>query len=135
MTGIHYELIDGGKRGRLLSPLEFETGITGHCVNDPSFAFYLAPDGNLTLYTGYEWDFGSYALDTPAMVLASAAHDAFCLMTDQGLLPWSVRAQSDKYFRDLLSENGVGFARRWWCWAGVRGYSKFVAYWKAQKRA
>lgn len=133
MAGIHYELIDGGKRGRLLSPLDFESGITGHCVNDPSFAFYLAPDGLLTLYTGFEWDFGSYALDTPAMVLASAAHDAFCVMTDKSLLPWSVRAQSDKYFRDLLAENGVGFIRRWYCWAGVRTYSKTIAYWRRNR--
>jgi hypothetical protein len=132
MAGIHYDLIDGGKRGRLLSGLEFEGPITGQSVNDWSLNLYLAPDGCLTLYAGFVWDFGSYALDTPAMVIASAAHDAYCVLTDRGLIPWECRAKADKYFRELLKENGVGFARRWWCWTGVRTYSKFWAYWKRQ---
>jgi hypothetical protein len=134
VTAIHYDLI-AGNRGRLLSALEFESGIKGHVVNDPALAFYLAPDGCLTLYTGFEWDFASGAIDTPAMVIASAYHDAGCVMTDKGLLPWKYRAHFDKQFRELLKENGVGFARRWWCWAGVRTYSKTVAYWNRSKAA
>ena len=134
MTAIHYDLIDKGKKGRLLSPLLFQTPITGFDVTLPSPPCQLYEDGSILLGHGFEWDFGSGpAVDTPAMVLASAVHDALCLMTDKGLLPWSVRAQSDQFFRDKLKENGVGFARRWWCYMGVRGYSKLVAYHKRVK--
>ena len=134
MTGIHYDLIRRGTKGVLLSDLFQNTPIKGYEVSQ-SQSPYASLDafGGLMLHKGFVWDFGSGAIDTPAMVRASAVHDAFCRMTDAGLLPWSVRAQSDKYFRELLKENGVGFARRWWCWTGVRGYSKFVAYWKREK--
>jgi hypothetical protein len=132
MTQINYELIDGGKRGRLLSALYFTTPIKGHTAYFYDLA-HLEHNGELTIFAGFEWDFASGAIDTPAMVIASAAHDVFCLMTDLGLLPWECRAQSDKYFRDLLKAEGVGFARRWYCWAAVRAYSKTVAYWRRKK--
>lgn len=127
MTGIHYELINEGKRGRLLGALFCETGIEGHAIDLETL--YLSRDGLLSLYAGYVWDFGSYAIDTPAMVIASAFHDAGCVMTDKGLLPWKYRAVFDQIFRDQLKANGTGFFRRWWCWAGVRTYSKTMAYW------
>jgi hypothetical protein len=134
MTGIHYDFIRDSNhkvikplRGTLLSDLVFETPIKGHDVDLGGIR--LTEVGTLTLHAGFNWDFGSGAIDTPEMVKASAAHDAFCLMTDLGHLPWSVRAQSDKYFRELLEQNGVGFCRRWWCWMGVRSYSKTFAYW------
>lgn len=135
MTAINFELIDGGTRGRLLGALQFQTTITGYSINHPEDGYYLDREGLLTLYVGFTWDFGSCAVDTPAMVIASAAHDAFCVMTDKGLLPWSVRAQSDYFFRELLKQHGVGFSRRWWCWAGVRSYSKTVAYWNRRRNA
>jgi hypothetical protein len=133
MSAIHYELIDGGKRGRLLSPLGFNTDIIGYDVTLPDNPCQIYSDGYLLLGAGFVWDFGSYAVDTPGMVFASAAHDALCVMTDRGLLPWKVRGQSDRLFRLLLAESGVPAPRRWWCWAGVRGYSKTVAYWKRKK--
>lgn len=133
MPGIHYSLIEGGKRGLLHSALQFETPIKGYSVNRLDLGFYLAPDGLLTDYEGFKWDFGSRAIDTPGMVIASAFHDPFCTMTDLGLIPWECRAIADKHFRELLKENGVSFPRRWWCWTGVRSYSKFVAYWRAEK--
>lgn len=128
---ISYELIDHGKRGRLLSPLHFPSPIEGYEVCAPTFC--LDEGGNLTLHVGFEWDFGSYAIDTPGMVRASAMHDAFCILTDRGELPWECRAQADKYFRQLLKEYGTGPVRSVWCWLGVRSYSKFVAYFKRSK--
>lgn len=133
MTSIAYTLIDNNKRGRLDAPLYFHTPIKGYELIMPSNPCVLNSDGVLLLGPGFEWDFGSYAIDTPAMVIASAAHDAFCVMTDKGLLPWDVRAMSDRFFRRQLAANGVGVIRRWYCWAGVRGYSKFVAYWRRKK--
>ena len=113
--------------------LEFQTPIKGYDVTLPYNSCQLYEDGNLWLCAGFVWDFGSYAVDTPAMVIASAAHDAFCLMTDKGLLPWECRAMADRYFRDQLKANGTPFMRRWWCWAGVRTYSKTVAFWSRKR--
>lgn len=128
---ISYELIDHGKRGRLLSPLHFPSPIKGHEVCAPTFC--LDESGNLTLHAGYEWDFGSYAIDTPGMVRASAMHDAFCILTDEGKLPWECRAEADSYFRKLLIEYGTNSLRAWWCYLGVRAYSTLVASWKRVK--
>jgi hypothetical protein len=126
---ISYELTDYGNLGRLLEPLEFITPIQLYSAKIPFGELEI--NGRLTLKPGYIWDFGSGpAVDTPAMVIASAAHDAFCLMTDQKLIPWECRAMADKYFRELLKEGGTSFMRRWWCYAGVRSYSTLVARWK-----
>lgn len=131
---ISYTLTKDGAYGILNQPLVFSTPIVGHDVFMKDIACYLASSGRLTLDAGFMWDFGSGpAIDTPAMVVASAAHDALCIMTDTGKLPWGCRAKADAYFRELLKQNGVSFARRWWCWAGVRSYSKCVAYWKREQ--
>lgn len=122
---ISYELIDHGKRGRLLSPLYFPSPIEGYEVCAPTFC--LDESGNLALHAGFEWDFGSYAIDTPGMVRASAMHDAFCILTDTGKLPWKCRAQADDYFRKLLIEYGTSAIRAWWCYLGVRTFSTLVA--------
>ena len=123
---IDYTLDNGW--GKLNEPLEFDTPIKGYVARMPYVI--LQEDGKLILEAGFSWDFGSGpAIDTPAMVIASAAHDAFCVMTDAGVLPWECRKVSDKYFRDLLKSNGTGWARRWWCWLGVRSYSKTFARW------
>ncbi len=132
MSAIHYDLIDKGKRGRLLGFLNFPMSpLVGYEVNDSfNLKLCLAKDGTLTLYPDFTWDFGSYAIDTPAMVQASAYHDAVCILTNMRVLPWHCRAVADRYFRELLGMNGVPFFRRWWCWIGVRCYSEFVARWR-----
>jgi len=123
------------RRGRLNSPHYFDTPITGYSgdVFYTNKACSLAPDGRLTCYAGMEWDFATGAIDTPAMVIASMAHDAFCYMTNLGALPWEVRKKADDYFRDLLRGQGASWPRSRWCWAAVRFNSKFISYWKRPK--
>ena len=125
---ISYELLENGN-GRLLAPMVFYTPITGYAAVD-AFA-YLGADGVLVASEGFEWDFASGpAIDTPAMVRASIAHDIFCNMTNKRLIPWECRAKADKYFRELLKAYKVGPIRRWYSWAGVTAYSQLVARWK-----
>ena len=76
------------------------------------------------LRTGYLWDFGSGpAIDTPDMVYASLAHDAFYELMQKDLLPWDCRKAVDRYFKRLLKQAGMGRLRRQWVYLGVRlGY-------------
>lgn len=132
---IKYELIRiaGKRRALLLEDASFYPPGMLHQgkLEGSATACELTAAGLLKIRAGFVWDFGSWpAINTPDVVLASLAHDAFCVMTDAGVLPWSVRAQADRYYRELLKQYGCKWYRRWWQWAGVRGYSKFVAYWR-----
>lgn len=100
-----------------------DTDIKGFLVSEHSH-IQLDPEGRMRLLEGYVWDFGSGpAIDTPDMVVASLAHDAFYECMVLGLLPWSVRKSADKYFKKLLKAAGMGWFRRQWVYAGVRyGY-------------
>lgn len=136
MKAPQYELIRKGKMGRLLAQYRFYSPITGHQarIEGSTMACSIDATGLLIVEPGFEWDFGSGpAIDTPAVVIASLAHDALCLLTNRRLLPWNCRAQADAYYRQLLHVNGTGFARRWWQYAGVRGYSEMVARWRDKK--
>jgi len=137
MSAIHYETYRdeaGTLCGAMLSEKVYQTPITGYaaairahgsiCTLDKLGVLALAGDG------AFRWDFGSYAIDTPPMVIASAEHDAFCRMTDAGLLPWECRAMADKNFRKRLIAEGTPVWRAWIDYLAVRRYSKFVAYWK-----
>jgi hypothetical protein len=125
---ISYELLDNG-HGRLTASMVFHTPITGYTALD-GHAF-LTPDGVLSADIGYEWDFASGpAIDTPAMVRASIAHDIFCSMTNKRLIPWECRAKSDRYFADLLKHYKVGKVRRLYSWMAVSAYSQLIAKWK-----
>jgi len=131
VTGISYELIKGGKYGKLLADEYYQTAITGHRVSYDRNAMRcdLYPDGMLVVYKDSEWDFGTFAIDTPAMVVASLEHDAFCNMTNSRDLPWSCRLQADKNFWNRLTENGATISRLWRV-PGVMLYSQLVARWK-----
>lgn len=143
LYGLAYTLFREGRRhwGRLNDDVIIHTGITGHLAEidgtvTPMKAL-LYPDGRLKIYAGSRWDFGSGpALNTPGMVRASLVHDAFCHLTNLGLVPWSVRKDADRLFRDMLKEYQPDFhpldprrMARWRRWAGVRLNSKFWAYW------
>jgi len=80
----------------------------------------LETTGLLTLRTGFVWDFATGAVDTPDMVIASAAHDALCILVDEGYLPTQSQKDVDVYFRELLKELGTGFVRRWYLYLAVR---------------
>jgi hypothetical protein len=150
---IKYKTIDGGTRGLLGEDLSFQTDILGFEIELVYEAFEieqvysgsrctLTAAGVLTAYTPFVWDFGTFAVDTPDMVVASVAHDIICWMTDEGKLPWKYRAYGDRLFRELLKKNNPGkgkigtafnFTHRWLRWLGVRANSKFNAYWRAKK--
>lgn len=130
-----YELIKNGKWGRLLEDYAYYTPIKGYFADMrlENFHCSLREDGFLVIYSDSEWDFGSGpAVDTPAMVIASLAHDAGCHMTNHRVLPWECRARFDAYFRELLKTNGNGLWR-YVRWAGVVTYSQLVARWKDQR--
>jgi len=138
VNGIHYDLIrkNGQTLGLLLSDTDYNTPITGYEgeIELPASKCRLAQNGCLHVFAGFAWDFGSGpAIDTPAVVRASLAHDALCLLTDRGLIPWSCRARADAYYREMLREYGTGFARRWWQWAGVRAYSSTLGNWRRKR--
>jgi len=143
LESINYTLIRNNKWGRLRSPAVIDTGITGFTVtlDEPNLYAKLTPDGLLWVGAGTEWDFGSGpAVNTPEMVRASLPHDIFCIMTDRGLLPWSVRAKADKLLHDMVRD--LAPKRKWhnplryWYkvrWVGVVCYSQGIARWRAQE--
>lgn len=106
----------------LASQYSFSTPITGYRV-DLDHRATLYSGGLLTVRKGFRWDLASGAIDTPAMVRASLAHDVFCIMTDLGLIPWTERATSDVYFRELLKEGGESWVRRQYSYLAVSLYS------------
>lgn len=138
---VPHRLIWGGKGGQLTGDAEFWTGIQGHDVEFDRYVWIkgrrayvhcrLMRDGRLWVYTDTQWDFGSGpAIDTPAVVIASLAHDMICHLTNARLIPWDCRAAGDLMYRTMLAQNGAGFMRRWWQYVGVRGYSEAVARWR-----
>lgn len=140
MTNINYRLVDRGSKGRLRETVTFKTQIRGYSGALKNCE--LQTNGNLVVYKGFEWDFGSGAIDTPAMVIASLAHDAMCNLTNARVIPWKLRKEGDKLFRNLLKKHSnnsnvfsktLGFASRWWRWAAVRTYSIGFAKWKDQQ--
>lgn len=140
MTGpwrIKYELIwvAGKRRAMLLEDATFYPPFKGYegRLEGSATTCWLTKEGELHIPSGFVWDFGSGAFDTPDVVQASLAHDALCLMTDKGVLPWEVRKKADAYYRELLRQYRCPWWRRWYQWAAVRTYSKTVAYWKRKK--
>lgn len=130
----HYELIRDNKWGRLLEKFVYFTPIKGYDVkvNHARISFRLFENGMLEVYPDTEWDFGTGAVDTPAMVLASLAHDMFCYMTNNGLLPWKERHNADKYFGKLLDKAGAGLSRLWRI-PLVMLNSQTIARWRAKE--
>jgi hypothetical protein len=123
MTYPDYEVHWKTGEGCLRADFKFNTPVTDQIVNRHGY-IDLDPDGVLHLAEGYVWDFGSGpAIDTPDMVYASLAHDAFYELMQLNMIPWSLRKQVDRYFKRLLKEAGMGKLRRQWVYLGVRlGY-------------
>jgi hypothetical protein len=142
LASLDYELIRENRWGRLNRPVVIDTGIAGHdvLVDEPTLNFHLMSDGTLWVGMGTEWNFGSGpAVNTPEMVRASLPHDVFCVLTDRGLVPWSVRGEADRLFRDMIKT--LSPARKWYNpmrywyqarYAAVYTYSNGVARWKAE---
>lgn len=117
-------------RWELLTDYAFQTGITGHDVtlSVEGKQCDLRPDGTLTCRKGFIWDLASGAIDTPDMIVASLAHDAFCYLTNHKVLDWSVRAEADALFKALLESMETNFIRRWYSYLMVRAYSLTFAH-------
>jgi len=132
MKSPRYTLVDGrNDLARLDRTYVFSTDILGYEAEivETHDGCKLDPDGMLTVWSGFVWDFGSGpAVDTPDVVIASLAHDALCRLTNRGLLPWSVRAEADAFFRYLLKINGCSWLRRWYAYLAVRAYSLTLAH-------
>ena len=111
-----HDLINGLTAGKLRADHFVMTPITGfdaHYKSD-TFQCWLYPQGLLRIKSGSEWDFGTGALDTPSMVISSLPHDAFCLLTDAGKLPWSVRRRADNFLAAQLLRYGARGGRFGW---------------------
>jgi hypothetical protein len=125
---LHYPSVQQSRtapRYALTVPFTFYTPVTGYTARMPNV--YLYPDGLLVVAIGYRWDLGTYAIDDPAMVVASLAHDPLCELVAAGLLPYETRADADRYFREVLQKYSVSNMGRSWAWvrwAGVVGYRR-----------
>jgi hypothetical protein len=85
--------------------------------------------GTLTVRMGYSWDRASGPTnDHPYehTVPPSLAHDALCQLHRQGKLDYALdaRLEADKYFHKLLRDCGMGKARAWVWYQGVRWGAK-----------
>lgn len=115
--------VDAGA-GVLDADFSFNTPIVGEAAVLLSGVFLLK-SGTLILRKGYKWDFGSGAIDTPAMVAASLAHDGFCDLIASGALHPRYQRAADRFFLTLMKRYGVPLPRRWWCYLAVRAYGSY----------
>ncbi|KKN73161.1 hypothetical protein LCGC14_0403340 [marine sediment metagenome] len=90
--------------------------------------FWYSPrTKRLYIGPGYRWDGPSGpTFDTESFMRGSAVHDALCQLTDLGLLDWIYREIADKELVIITKEDGMGWLRRQWVYAGVRLWS----WWK-----
>lgn len=121
-----YEVLpdEDERRYRITEQFSFMTPITGRYTSIANVL--LTPDGTLFVFPGYRYDLGTYALDTPAMVVASLGHDALIDLMDFGDLDPKWRAEADRFFHSLLHQYSDGPVERSWSWvrlAGVRLWS------------
>ena len=90
-----------------------DTDIKGYDVEIPSFV-RLTKHGILTVFAGYQWDGSSGpVIDRKTNMYSGLAHDAFYQLLRAGLLPQSLRAQTDHLYRELYTG---------WRWVGWLDY-------------
>ena len=127
--------------GRLLDDYSFDTPHIGYNVTLDTgfFRCRLTHDGRLTVFALSEYDFGSggITIQDLGMIRASLYHDALCLLTDRGILPYSERMTADNHFARLLWETGsqgpIAALSTGWRWAVVTLNSQALARWRRQK--
>ena len=75
----------------------------------------------LTIRYGYAWDGPSGpTIDTKNFMRGSLVHDAIAQLMRMGLIPQSLRKESDKELRKVCLEDGMSKIRAWWVYKGVR---------------
>jgi len=90
-------------------------------VQDKRLPFIRIKDEILILFSGYASDGATGALDSDNAFVAFCVHDAYCRLTNLGILKWKPwRRRGDKELIRLLRANGVWAIRAWWWWRGVR---------------
>jgi len=106
--------------GILVKPCSVQTRITGKWA--VGHKVHLMKSGMLLFSKGYKWDFGTGAVDTPAVILASLVHDGLCDLIEDTKLPSSYRRKADKEYKRFLKIGGMGFLRRQWQYYFIRFY-------------
>ena len=123
---IHYTLTSGsGDKKYVLTKLySHATGITGcgFCmITESESALFMTDNGLLVGYAGVTWDGPSGpALDTVNFMRASFVHDMLYLAIREGYVDKKYRKVADKLMRQIAREDGMGWFRSWYAWAGVR---------------
>lgn len=118
----HYQLTDEG--GVLESDYYAYTRVRGYRAQNATVL--LTKTGYLLINSGYEWDFGTGAINTPAVIAASLIHDGLTDLIREGELPKSTRKVVDKEYRRFLKLGGMGWWRRNYQYLAIRGYVRLI---------
>ena len=118
----HYALTKKG--GVLLTNFGAQTGITGRTAESKYVSLYKS--GYMKFHKGFSWDFGTGAIDTPAVILASLVHDGLTNLIAFSKLPQACRQQVDKEYKRYLKIGGMSCPRRQWQYHGIRLYVRLL---------
>ncbi len=93
----------------------------------------LATDGLLTIDAGWPWDGPSGpTVDTPSFMRGSLAHDALYALLRAGKLHPSRRKEADDLIYDLCRQDGMGWLRAHYMYAGLRLGAGYAAKQQAE---
>jgi len=117
--GYKYQLVDTYKTTIDIKPEE----------NRVTEYIELTIEGDLTIKTGYAWDGPSGpTFDTPNFMRGSLVHDAlYQLMRLKELDFTKDRDPADRLLQKMCKEDGMGSARAWWVYQGLRLAGKAAA--------
>ena len=99
--------------------------------------FYTLLKGELTVYTGYEWDGATGAIDDKTILRGSCIHDVLCEMVSYRLIDSSYRKYADKEMIVICDIDGMMKLRKEWVYFAIRYFNKFlnyVGFWKLLNR-
>ena len=106
-----------GYKYQLAEDYSIQTEISGY---DVGIGFlYLAPEGTLTIRSGYAWDGPSGpALDTPDSMRGSLVHDALYQLFRMALISQDHRDYADELLVKICKEDGMeDFRADYFGWA------------------
>ena len=88
----------------------------------------LSERGNLTIDAGYAWDGPSGpTYDSANSLRASLVHDAFYQLMRLELIGQAWRGTADRLLDEILEEDGMWKARRWYWLRGVQWFAADAA--------
>lgn len=111
LNGTHYIKVDDPVyKYELIRHVSVQTEIKGYRVHTEYADLYK--DGRLVGRSGYRWDGPSGpTIDTPSTMRPSLFHDILWQMIEEGLLPESVRHDSNELLQKLGKEDGMLLVR------------------------